>query len=344
MNNKYSLTSCYMFFMGIAVLLTVSCKKDLPDDRLALGADAIFTSTIYSPTLGRNTLFTENFNSGTGSGLPLDFKIINLRRRDGSAAPELTENFPVKVWTKAYTGTEKSLAEIEEKRKIENHPLFEIRKHSGQFLMWANSSASFIRARPDSGYVFDVEVSNSGGRRYFKDFKLIPYRERAFEPSNQDPITGQAQSVGVGMSEIRNMEGEKRGNFISPYDIEAVFNKVNDTGNSLTFKFKDSLNNTMDPALFSTTKWTELVHGFNMKMTPEYVKYDVSYPIPSVEFPTIYTNSSGSRSRAVFRYERVGRGNSLIKAYMALDFSIYERGDWEIIFKFKGERPKFTND
>lgn len=344
MNNKYSLTSFYLLFIGIAVMMTASCKKDLPDDRLALGADAIFTSTIYSPVLGRNTLFTDNFNSGTGSGLPLDFKIINMRRRDGSPAPELTENFPVLVWKKAYTGKETSLEEIESKRAVENHPLFEVRQHSGQFLMWSNSNASFVKARPDSGYVFDVEVSNSGGRRYFKDFKLMPYRERAFEPSNLDPITGQAQSLGVIPTGAMNLVGERTGNFLNFYDMEAVFNKKNSTGNSLTFKFKDSLNNTIDPALFNTTKWKELVHGFNMKMTKEQVTYDVSYPIPSVEFPTIYTNPSGSRSRAVFRFERVGYGNNLIQAYLALDFSIYERGDWEIIFKFKGERPKFTND
>lgn len=344
MNHKYSLASLYMLFMGLAVMMTAACKKNLPDDRLPLGADAVFTTFTYSPVLGRNTLFTNNFNSGQGSGLPLTFKIINLRKRDGSAAPELTENFPVSVWRKPYMGDEKSLEEIEAKRAIENHPLFEIREHSGQFLMWANSSSSFIKSRPDSGYVFDVEVSNSGGRRYFRDFKLIPYRERAYEPSNLDPITGQAQSVAVHPSFTQGLNGERTSSFIGPGDIDVYFKKINASGKSLSFKFVDSLYKPIDPNKFSKTKWESLVHGFNMVKTNESVKYDVPYPIPAIAFPTIYTNPGGTQARAVFRYERQGFGNQLIQAAIGFDFNIYEKGDWEVTFRFTRESPKFTND
>lgn len=159
MNRKKSI---YAVLMAVGVIGIVGCKKNIPKERLSLGTDAVFNTTEYRPVLGRNTLFSENFNPGTSS-LPLDFKIVNMRRFTGEAAPELNDYFDVPVWKSAYLGNEKSLEEIEKKRAIEAHQLFEIRKNSGQFMMWSKADSRFVKAQPDSGYVFDVEVSNSGG-------------------------------------------------------------------------------------------------------------------------------------------------------------------------------------
>jgi hypothetical protein len=65
-----------------------------------------------------------------------------------------------------------------------------------------------IKAQPDSGYVFDVEMSNSGGRKYFQNMRLMPLRERPYEPSNLDPVTGQGTSISVNPSGINNV-GER---------------------------------------------------------------------------------------------------------------------------------------
>lgn len=341
MRNKYTLASFPFCLFGMMLLLTFSsCKKNLPEDRESLATDTRFTTTVYSPVLGRNTLFTDNFSKGNSS-LPLTFKIVNLRTRDGSAAPELTENFPVQVWTQPYLGTEKSLAEIEAKRKIENHPLFEIRERSGQFLMWSAANSSFVRTQPDSGYVFDVEVSNTGGRRYFRDFKLMPLKERPFEPSIQDPITGLSTYVGITPSSLMNVEGEKTGRFL--YDVSVLFNKVGN-GNSIKFKFVDSLFKPIDPNKFNLTKWDKLVHGFDMEKTNTYVKYKVAYPIPLITFPTPYTDITGRRAKVNFAYERIAYGNIRRESSLGIDFSLYEPGDWEITFWFTGESPKFEND
>lgn len=342
MNNKYSLAPAILF-LGLAVLVVLGCKKNFPDVRESIGIDSRFTNTVYEPVLGRNTLFTNNFFVGASSQ-PLDFKIINLRRRDGSAAPELTTPVPVYVWKKPYQGDEKTLEEVEAKRVVEYHPVFEVREHSGQFLMWANKSP-LIKTQPDSGYVFDVEMSNRGGRRYFRDMKLKPLKDRPFEPSNRNPLTGMELSTGVRPSMVFNMIGEKTGNYI--YDVEVYIFKdpsVDQSKKSLTIEVVDSLYNPINPDLFRLTDWKNAIHGFNMTKTATTVKYDVAYPIPLINYQTKYTNPEGTRSRLMLSYDRISFAGLREVAGLYLDFAIYEEGPWVIRMRFAGETPKFSND
>jgi hypothetical protein len=337
--NYLKLVACLL--LGVTSIIS-ACKKNIPEERLSLASNSVFTITNYQPVLGRNTLFTDNFLVGNSS-LPLNFKIINMRRFNGEAAPELNDFFPVMVWKKPYLGDEKSLAEIEAKRGIENHQLFEIREHAGQFVTWAKAKSNFIKTQPDSGYVFDVEMSNSGGRKFFRDFKYRPLRERAYEPSNLDPYTGQASSSII-IPGVNNIRGERTNRPLGDQDAQVLFKKINSTGSSLTFRFVDTLFNTIDPHKFNTTKWDEILHGFDMVLDNEKVTYKVAYPIPLIEYPTLYTNGDGSRARSIFRFDRQGFGNIKQSAQLALDFAIYEPGDWEIIFWFRTEKPKFSND
>lgn len=328
--------------MALISVSTFSCKKYLPVDREEVGTDSRFTQDIYEPVLGRNNLFSDNFYKGSTS-YPATFKIINPRRFDGEAAPELLDTFPVTVWKEAYTGMEKSLDEIEAKRDTEYHALWEIRPHSGQFEMWAKATSNFVRTQPDSGYIFDVEMSNSGGRRYFRGLKLRPYRERPYEPSNLNPITGQATGVGVFPSIIINMQGAETGRYLYNGDINVIFHRRGD-GNKLTFMFMDTLFHPMNPDHFNLTNWSTLVHGFNMVKTDTSVSYDVAYPIPLTERETAYTTQDGKRAHIDFSYDRLGFGHIREVAHMMLDFSIYEPGDWLIMFVFRNENPKFKDD
>ncbi len=337
-NNKYTLKLFLSLLFGMVMFS--SCKKNLPDERLSIANDSKYTQFLYQPVLGRNTLFSNVFQYGSSSR-PLDFKIVNMRTYTNEAAPELTDKYPVLVWKKIYDGKEKSLAEIEDKRVIENHPLFEIRPHSGDFMMWAPANSNMIKAQPDSGYVFDVEMSNSGGRKYFQNLRLKPFKERSYEPSNLDPITGQGTSISVNPSAV-NITGE-RGQPLSSRDVRVLFKK-NGNGNSLTFKFIDSLSNPINPDKFATTDWANLVHGFNMVKNQSQVRYDVAYPIPCTSYPTKYTSSSGEQARIVFRFERLGFGGILQKHTLTFNFNIYEKGDWEMTFWFSGDKPKFGND
>ncbi len=335
-----------IFIITIAVMLLLgvlsACKKLLPADRDAFSTEARFTQTLYKPVLGRTTVMSDNFDAQSSS-LPLTFKIVNPKNSDGVVAPELIKAFDVLVWKKAYTGTETTLAEIESKRTVEQHPLFEIREHSGEFIMWAASNASILKALPDSGYTFDVEVTNSGGRRYFNNMQLQPYRERPYEPNSLDPITGASTNAAIRPSSINNIKGEKTSGALSSNDVNVYLNRTGD-GNSLTFRFLDTLLNPIDPAKFKLTNWNKLLHGFNMQMTSTYVKYDVAYPIPLVEIPTAYTTLDGKQAAVKFSYDRLGFGGIKEVADLSFNFSIYQKGAWEIIFWFNRDNPKFTNE
>lgn len=331
----------------VSVIGFMACKKNLPENRLSLSPDSKYLTYTYRPVLGRTTLFSDNFQYGNSSR-PLDFKIVNMRAFSGENAPELNNFYPVSVWKETYNGTETSLAAINAKRKIENHKLFEIREHSGEFFMWAEANSNMISAQPDSGYVFDVELSNTGGRKYFKNLRLLPFRERNFEPSNLDPITGLATNVGISVSDVFIATAKTQRNY-SRNEVQVIFKENippagQASGNSLTFRFVDSLFNPINPNKFSGTDWSNLVHGFNFKMDAEKVTYEVAYPIPCTNYPTKYTTKDGRQARVVFRFDRIGFGNTLQKNFLIQNFNLYKKGDWEMIFWFKTDQPKFDND
>lgn len=340
MKNNINLLRIFLTILIGGIVLS-SCKKNLPEERLSIANDSQYIQYLYQPVLGRNTLFANNFQYGNSSR-PLDFKIVNMRSFTGEPAPELTNNYPVLVWKTAYDGTEKSLNEINAKRVVENHPLFEVRPHSGEFLMWAAANSNMIKAQPDSGYVFDVEMSNSGGRKYYQNFRLRPLRERPYEPSNLDPVTGQGTSVSVNPTSV-NITGERGQPLNTRDDVQVLFKKAGN-GNSITFKFVDTLSNPINPDKFAATDWANLVHGFNMIKDATKVKYDVAYPIPLSAYPTKYTTLSGDQARIVFRFNRQAFGNVLQQCFLAFNFNIYEKGDWEVTFWFKRDKPKFDND
>ncbi|MBB6237505.1 hypothetical protein HDC90_002127 [Pedobacter sp. AK013] len=334
--------SIALFFAAIGALAILGCKKLLPSDTDAFNKDAGFKQTVYKPILGRTTLMGDNFNIESSS-LPLTFKIVSMRNSDGITSPELLKPFPVLVWKKAYDGSEKSIQEIEAKRTTEQHTLFEVGEHSGEFIMWAEAKSNIVKALPDSGYVFDVEVSNNGGRKYFNNLVLQPQRELPYEPNRINPLTGANTGGSINPSVLTGIVGDKSGQPLAASDITVLFSKVGE-GNSISFKFLDTLLKPIDPAKFKLTNWSKLVHGFNMKMTTTSVKYDAAYPIPLVAIPTPYTNTTGTRARVAFAYDRIGFGGFRVEASLGLDFAIFEKGDWEVIFWFNKDNPRFTND
>src|SRR5690606_10758986 len=323
-----------------------SCMDEfLPESLDAFDPEANFTERIYRPQLGRSSLMSNNF-SGGNSTLPFTFEITSIKRFDGSDAPELTEYFPVKVWTTPYLGTETSLQEIEEKRTIEYRPLFQVRKHSGEFMMWANANSSFVRCSPDSSYLFDVLATNSGGYAYTSRMRLIPTREVEYEPNNVDLETGLETEEYVHPTLMSRVLSSNTGFMLLPEQVKVYFrqNEENEAEEkTLTFRFYTEDYKPINPAKFNLTNWRNLIHGFNMMQTDEYVRYNVAYPIPLLNAASRYTNIEGDRARVRFAYDRVGLSGYREQSFMEFDFAIFKEGHWEIIFVFDGNGPLFTD-
>ncbi len=337
--------STVIFLLLVCFGCFIACvKKFVPEDRVRFNnTNAMFKQTVLEPTLGRSFVtLTSDFNFD-GSTQPLTFKILNLRTYDNKPAPELENVFEVKSWQELYTGNETSLKEIEDKRVTTSNRLFEIRSHSGQFVMRSEANSNLIRCQPDSGYVFDVEVSNAGGSKFISGMRLKPFRQLPYEPNRFDRLTGQVTSGAITPGLVSNVFGESRGGRLSESDVNIIFLKTGN-GNSLTFKFLDTIQKPIDPHKFDLTKWATLVHGFDMQLSDTAVKYSVAYPIPLLtQYPTKYTNSAGTMAHAEISWDRMGFGNQRLLAQILFDFAIYEKGDWQIIFWFKRDNPRFTD-
>lgn len=335
--------------VGVLVLiawLQISCVDSfLPEERDAYDRDATFTTTVWQPILGKTSFLTETFNFGNAT-LPLTFEIQNMRHADGTPAPELEAYYPVRVWKKPYLGTEKTIEEIEEKRGIEYRRLFDIRKHSGEFIMWSEANSEIVRCQPDSGYVFDVLASNSGGYKYTTRMRLMPRREREFEPNIYDEVTGIPTAEYVNPDDIL-MRDKNSQVYYSIENVYIYFQKdlnSQDEHNTLTFQFFDKDWNVISPQQFNETNWNKLVHGFLNEITDEYVKYDVVYPMPLFDsMQTQYTNAIGDRAHISLRASFIERYMRRT-AYMDFDFAIYKEGHWKIIFYFAAGTPQLGNE
>lgn len=361
-----SITNKYFALLLMAVAVCSSCKKifDLPEEKDYISNNVNFTNKILEPIIGRTNLIG-GFNSDNSTN-PITFEIVNARFGDGRPVTDLFTTAPTYVWTAPYTGLEKSLAEIEAKRKIETHQIFEMRA-SGEFILWPSATNQILKPRPTDSTnfsqdtrFFDVKVKNTGGERLIRDFQIRPFRERPYEPSNDFNAY-----TGLPAPDPKFPLDKKLRDYIRPYlnnvigatsnlnlvsnndkkDAIVYIRPLASGGNGHSLRIvvlgKDSL--PIDPKFFNETVWDKMIHGFNMQKTDKYVQYDVAYPIPLVEVPTSYA-TGGSRAKAQLSYSRIGFGGGRTVANFGIDFAIYKAGDWEIVFYFKNENPKFANE
>jgi len=356
----------YKVWMGLATLsmVVVSCKElyDLPEDKDFISDNLSYSSKVLEPKLGRTTVFT-NLNVDN-STLPMTFEIVNPRFGDGRQALDFLQVVPTYEWIAEYDGKETSLEEIEKKRRLVEKPMFEI-DSNGRFILHASSNNELIEPRPVDTVLktqdirfFDLKMSNSGGVRYIKDFQFIPWRQLDYEPTDLNPYTGEIAPDPISPKDPRkrayivpgwlnNVVGQHTNvnlvNNDQKKDVVVYFREFEGgNGHKLRFVFLNKDGNPIHPEDFNETKWDNLVHGFNKTITPEYVEYDVAYPIPLTSFTTPY--SSGGWARADFSYSRIGWGGTRITASFGLNFRIFKKGDWEIVFHFQNDNPKFDNE
>lgn len=344
--------------LRIIILLLITgiaaCRKWAPEDQDFLSERAVYNQKVFTPVLGRTTLYSQIFNTDNSS-TPIHFRMFNVRyKKDGSPSSDLDKQIEVQVWKTTYTGEEKSLEEINAKRGTETHSAWELRPESGDFVLWAEADNSFFRQQPDSGYLFDVEATNSGGTNVYKDMSLMPYREQPYSPYEYDALTGKQLATYPNPQDssafvlrynhpgIYSMTDDGTGLGLKSDSVRVLFNRKGD-GNSLTFKFMDKDSLPIDPAKFNRTPWDSLLHGFNKVITSTEVSYQVAYPIPLMRYKTRYTNGDGSQAYVKFSYTRTGFGNFRETCTMDLNFSIYRKGDWEIIFYFRNN-PRFRDE
>lgn len=352
-------------FTVLAILVFSGCKKlyNLPEPQEYLSKNIGYDNKIIEPVLGRWNLHG-GFRSDNSS-FPMQFEIVNARYGDGRKVTDLFQRQMAYEWTALYDGKETSLEQINAKRKLVEHALFEVRS-SGEFITWPTSSNELITPRPvDSTNLaqdtrfFDLKIiSKTGAVVMLKDFQFRPWRERPYSPSDDiNPFTGEINRDPKAPKDLNrrnyirprmdNIVGVKTRKILrSDDDVKdaVVYIRKFEGGNGhkLRFKFLNTDSLPMNPGVFNETKWDFLVHGFNKEVTNEYVQYDVAYPIPLTNYGTRYTDAGNARVE--FRYSRRGFGGGLTYGMIGLDFKIFREGDWEIVFHFKNDTPKFEDE
>jgi hypothetical protein len=371
------------FVLLVAVVAFSGCRKlyNLPDEKNYLSTQADYTTKDFQPILGRTSL-TNNIFSSSNSSFPITFQIINPRFGDGRDASDMLAVKPTLVWTSEYTGKETSLAQIEAKRHLENHPMFETRGN-GDFIFWYTATRDIIKPAdtvvyPQDKRYFDIKISNSGGTRFIRNLSLSYKIDQPYFPnSDYNIITGKPNTTTPGgkilkrqyvqsVSYIRNVNTNAFMNGQDPNTglIYLYIRKfVDPTGNPaaighrLRIKFLDKDSVEINPGKFNATKWIDQIHGFTPDgsqpgyvQTATYVEYNVAYPIPLATIPSkfntggVANTNGGSTAHAEFSFTRTGFGNVRETGVLGQDFAIYEKGDWEIVFHFKTANPKFVND
>jgi hypothetical protein len=331
-NNVMQNTIKYKAFVLLVAAVAFSgCKKlyNLPEEKNYLSTQADYTTKDFDVRLGMTQLLGNgNIFSSGNSSFPMTFEIKNPRFGDGKDASDMiTVLYPTLVWSQEYTGKETSLAQIEAKRHLENHPALETRGNGD--LVWWYTAKSILRGGtiksadtityPQDRRYFDVKISNSGGSRFIRNLNFRTLIEVPYLPSaDYNTITGKANTTTPSgkilvrqypsqVFGIRNattnqyMDGGRDANKGLVYLYIRKF--TDPTGNAaaighrLRIKFLDKDSVEINPSRFNATKWIDQIHGFTpdgtqpgFTPTPKYIEYNVAYPIPLATIPTKFTS------------------------------------------------------
>lgn len=334
--------------LGVLTIIASSCYKNLlPKEKEHFSNNANFDGDLYLANFGRTNVFYGKFNPDY-STQPLTFELQNIAGPDGQPVPALREEVNTWQWKEYYSGTEKSVDEINAKRIQVKRPVLDIRPNSGDLIVWATDTSKLKQGL----YTFDIFVKNNGGQKTFQKRKLQLARPRPYEPYEFDDITGERKPLDKGGMIHPRVFGvqDQLNNAITSDNVVVYFRKTGTAKNTISIKFFDADSAAIRLPAFNITKWDSLVYrsntieqmvpfAFNRKMTQDstVVTWDITNP-----FPVLADVGINEQASIGLLYERVSYGTRT-QAALGLTFSIFEAGSWDIIFKFK-VNPKFTND
>lgn len=145
-------------------LFVASCKKD--DNKGFLSPALKYTNPSIKVSVGAS-LIQSGAMVADESTKPLVFSIDAIYTADGKIADGVM-NYKVDTyfWQKEYTGKEKTVAEIDEKRTKVNRPAIDINPENGNIVIYpeASDTTKLVKGK----YTIDVRVKNSGGEMLIK--------------------------------------------------------------------------------------------------------------------------------------------------------------------------------
>ncbi|MGX5818877.1 DUF5007 domain-containing protein [Chitinophaga lutea] len=324
-------------------------KETLPKEQDYMSKDMAYKLEVFKSNLGRTNLFTNIFNANF-STQPLEFTILDPRIDNKTPAKFLLDSVDTWQWKSYYSGEEKTIDEINAKRVKVRRPLLDIRKNSGEIIVW-NTDSNKVRY---GQYYFDVKVANKAGERIFKGLNLDLRRPKPYEPYDFDDATGQRLDPTKGgfikPTDLNGHFDELRGVIIKD-SVDVFFVKTGNARNTVTFKFAKRDSSFIPVSVFNRTRWDSLYYvsrmadrnvkfAFNGRIPQDSmsVTFDITNP-----FPVLADVANGDEMASIdFRFSRVHLGGR-INGSVKLTFAILEPGEWTIVFKYR-VNPKFEDD
>ncbi|NLR57324.1 DUF5007 domain-containing protein [Chitinophaga polysaccharea] len=342
-------TQVYKYIVAIGLLLAASScyKAMLPKEKAHFSNNCNFDGDTYVAYFGRANVSYGKFNPDY-STQPLTFELQNIQRPDGAQAPEFKQEVNTWQWKTYYSGTEKSVDEINAKRIQVKRPLMDLQANSGNLVFWSTDTTVL---KPGI-YTFDILVKNEGGQKLFQKRKLDLRRPRPYEPYEWDAVTGLPLAADQGGIIHPSVSGikDQLNNELKAENINVYFRKTGTAKNTISFKFFDKDSLPIRLPAFNITKWDSLAYrsntidarvyfGFNRKMTADstVVTWDIPNP-----FPVLADVGIDEKASINFSYERISYGVRT-QASLGLTFALFEAGSWDVIIKFN-VNPRFSND
>lgn len=345
---KMKRTKIYLLAWCGAALLTGCYKDTLPVEKDYMSKDMNFKKETFVANLGRMNVFVDIFNADY-STQPMQFT-LQSPRIEGKPAPLLLEEVDTRQWKDYYTGTEKSIAEIDAKRITVRRPILDLNKQNGQLVVWPVDSNKVRYGK----YFFDVMVKNGAGERLFPGLMLDFRRPRPYEPYEFDDLTGirKADNAG-GIIRPTVISGfvDAQGREIKAENVRLYFVKTGTASNKLTFKFVDKDSLPIPISTFNIQRWDSLY--YYSKMADRDVKFafnrqipkdsmQVTYDIPN-PFPVLAESFAGDElAEYIFSFSKISYGFRRT-ARIGMKFSIHEPGEWTVVFRYL-INPKFSDD
>jgi hypothetical protein len=152
-------TTINKILLGAAVIgsFAYGCRKvDLQDGYF--GENIRYRDKIMTLETGRDVMKGDLLlDRSTG---PITVELAAIRKWNGQPAPEMLQQVDAVEWIDEFTGQEKTLEELEKKKKKVKRPVFEINKNDGRIIFRKESYEM-----DSCTYFIDVKVTNGAGSR-----------------------------------------------------------------------------------------------------------------------------------------------------------------------------------
>ncbi|SIN66982.1 DUF5007 domain-containing protein [Chitinophaga niabensis] len=245
------------------------------------------------------------------STLPIKVELADIRRWDGKPAPEMKQEVDAVEWVEEFTGQEKTLEELEKKKRIVKRPVFEISPSDGR-LKFRKESYEMDSAT----YFIDVKVSNGAGSRIIKNALEVKVVKGADYESRDD-------GAWIVCSDY-DWDG------CSPYfdsiNIRIDKFEYKGPGNKITVKFKDPNGNLMDPRTFpegSKQKGKRMQDFvFAQRLLADRIEYDVAYPFNTADRQFEWWVPGAAFGK-----------NDHYDLFAYVNFKVFRPGSWEITWQ-----------